>query len=150
MESNTSWGSFHDSEQPADMLDRLQPGPIPEGQEETASHGSEPQLNGDLLSAAEGEASADAVCFLPVPAALSAPALLRLSGAGASQHSSNSPAATSPAQSWQAGDDSGLPQDPFAAQPAIHHESSSSRAKTSLSTWEQEQIAKFASSSPTA
>ena len=157
MDSTTSWGSF--SELPADVLGRLQPGSIPEGQEEAASHCSESQLNGDLLPAVE--TGSDAGCFLPVASALSAPALLRLPGIGASHHSSNSPAAVSPAQSWQAGDDMGQPQDPFAVQLAMHCESSSSSSlvkqpvgcsgssgtKRSLSMWEQEQIAKFASSS---
>lgn len=162
MESITSWGSFRDSEQPADAQGR--PGAIPEGQEEAASCSSEPQLNSDLLSGLEEGASAeaDAGCVVPAASALSAPAMLRLSSdTGESHHSSISPAAISPAQSWQAGDERGLPQDPFAAQLSMHHESSSpvmrpvgcsgsSGAKTSLSTWEQEQIAKFASSGSSA
>ena len=157
-ESTTSWGSFRESEHsPAPFQG------IPEVPEEAASHSSDAGLpaNGHLLDAAGSDvACTDAACFLPAGSALSAPALLRLY-AGASR--SSSPAAVSPAQSWQAGDEGGLGaavlQDPFAvqqpAQLAMHRDNSSlpptkGGAKPSLSQWEQEQIAKFAALRPRA
>ena len=157
-DSTTSWGSFRDSEHPAPFQG------IPETPEEAASRSSEPRLssNGHMLDAVGSDAAcADAACFLPVGPALSAPALLRLYGVGTSR--SSSPAAASPAQSWQAGDEGGLAdtlrQDPFAIQQPpqldMRRESSSSAptkglAKPSVSQWEQEQIARFAAMKPSA